>query len=164
MGTDIHWVLEQKFNDKWVGIYASDAAPVPYGEIHIKDISQAKSLASPRTYSSKLHYFFPTLAMRNYSVFAKLASVRGEGNDPKGMPEDASELSTALTQDWGMDAHSHTYETAKDFITAWLDEYELAEEFKQRLLHGSGAFQHAYYLGLDPHYIDNYRVVMWFDN
>ena len=46
---------------------------------------------------------------RNYERFAQLAGVRGEGPDPKGVPEDVSDTAKFHIDEWGVDGHSHSY-------------------------------------------------------
>jgi hypothetical protein len=90
MGCDIHFVVEKWFDDidKWVGVYASDARPAE-------------------------GYDAVSLANRHYALFADLAGVRGDGPDPKGLPEDISDL-TAVMLAGDEDMHSHTWWTVDE--------------------------------------------------
>lgn len=57
---------------------------------------------------------------RNYERFAALAGVRGEGPEPKGIPNDISDTVKYWIDVWGGDGHSHTWfpikEAAKIFL------------------------------------------------
>lgn len=46
---------------------------------------------------------------RNYSLFADMAGVRGDGLDPLGVPEDISPLVKQAIEYWEADGHSHSY-------------------------------------------------------
>lgn len=60
---------------------------------------------------------------RNYTLFAKLADVRNDGNvealsEPRGIPEDASPEGRAFLEGWGVDGHSHTHFTLAELLEA----------------------------------------------
>lgn len=161
MGCDIHWVLEQKFDDKWIGVFATNVTPVPAGTIAEK--STHGDGKENFEFSPYKHYYWSTLNSRSYKTFAKLAGVRGDGPKPIGVPDNASELTKKLVDDWGHDGHSHTHMSAKDFIVAWLSDDEIQLTVKDRFTSKQG-FRFSYLLGLEDRLIDNYRVVCWFDN
>lgn len=51
---------------------------------------------------------------RDYRLFAILADVRSDGNNPcisqpKGLPGDVTEEIKAEADDWGIDGHSHSF-------------------------------------------------------
>jgi len=90
MGCDIHIVQEFKYKGKWLG---------------------ARLLHGNRDYS-----FFAILCgvRKYYETYENWKSI-AEG---RGVPEDASELSKALSEDWGSDLHSATYATPSEIIQA----------------------------------------------
>jgi hypothetical protein len=64
---------------------------------------------------------------RNYHLFAALAGVRGDGPEPKGIPEDASEtIKRALPYDDYGNYHSHSYYSLDEFKQILIEcEYDL---------------------------------------
>ena len=57
---------------------------------------------------------------RNYYLFAALAGVRGEGPEPKGLPNDISHLIAKGMDNYGSDGHSHSYDSLDHFEEVWL--------------------------------------------
>lgn len=58
---------------------------------------------------------------RNYALFSVLANVRNYGNmdyisQPKGLPEDITEIVKKDADEWDLDGHSHSYLTLKELI------------------------------------------------
>src|SRR5690606_4278241 len=58
---------------------------------------------------------------RNYALFAKMANVRNSAenpiepiSNPKGLPEDATELTKLHSEKYGTDGHSHSWLNAKE--------------------------------------------------
>ena len=58
---------------------------------------------------------------RNYALFAKMADVRNDRRSPitpiskpKGLPEDATELTKLHSEKYGVDGHSHSWLNAKE--------------------------------------------------
>lgn len=167
MGADIHIVIEEHHPEfGWVGIY-SDHGP------------QLKDGAGKYTYAA--------LGERDYAAFAALAGVRGEGPDPKGMPDDASALARLhLVERWGEDAHSHSYCSMRTFVTkkvtirrlreSWADDdkRDWREEINAALMRTAMAggitdeeYSEAlvqYFAWLDAAEADKMRVVFCFDN
>jgi len=86
MGSDIHLYAEANINKIWV----------PAGEIRYVD--------DRRNYESQYD-------CRNYRLFGILANVRGEGaiDEPRGFPEDASEIIQKIYESWKDDAHTPSY-------------------------------------------------------
>ena len=149
MGCDIHIVVEQRYEDKWVGITNSDA--VPYDA------------------------FNPNPSARDYRFFGALAGVRTNGPKPKGMPEDASDLAWLLAEGWDVDGHSHSYMSLKDFISTWLAVHDekLPIIVKEKLERGTYSVEYDKLIrelsmhvcwGHESEKIDDTRVVFWFDN
>ena len=107
MGADIHMYAEKRLrNGEWATV--NTFAPVA---------KQAVGLPAENTYD----WLFYDVEARNYKLFAKLAGVRGDGPAPKGMPDDASPLFKEYAASWASDGHSHSYCTARHFITCYLD-------------------------------------------
>lgn len=58
---------------------------------------------------------------RNYAMFSILANVRNYGkteyiDEPRGIPEDVTEMVKEDAENWGVDGHSHSYLTLKELI------------------------------------------------
>ncbi|MDG3006431.1 hypothetical protein [Paludisphaera mucosa] len=126
MGCDIHFYVENKVNgdwqsaDRWEPSEASGHEVEPASSIHYKK----------RFYSD-----------RNYSLFAILADVRngrgfagcdtGNGfvpiDDPRGLPDDVSDMVKAASDCWDGDGHSHSW-----FTVAELLEYDWTQTTKHR--------------------------------
>lgn len=155
MGCDIHMVVERKWGDKWVGLHA-----VPYMKTYSRKDGRAPLESNFISWDIK---------SRNYDLFAKLAGVRGDGPQPKGIPTDASELALMEIDSWGCDGHSHSWCTAQEFFdlfqatNEWLVTAKLVEGatpvtiddlmgISYDEIYGSGAAD------------TMYRVVFWFDN
>lgn len=163
MGCDIHMVLEQKSGDEWVGIHnyriieqqavrmGFDEQPIPSGWITWR------------------------ITDRNYRFFAELAGVRGEGslgNQPRGLPEDMSQLTRALAEEWGIDGHSHSHLSLIEFIQAYCAAAEETDKLVANKLQPTSESQEWFrnMVGLvtgitiyDEDY-DNFRICFWFDN
>lgn len=152
MGCDIHIVMEKKHNDNWVGLNAFPYVPVKYSPEALQAIKKSKAYLPP---------FAGTQARtRNYDLFAALAGVRGDGPDPRGMPDDASDLANMMHDEWGQDGHSHSWlplEEALPIFAAHTSPMEILED---------GYRENICYELFDVEYEDRhkYRLVFWFDN
>jgi len=157
MGADIHMVLEQKHNDGWVGIHS-----YPH-------------LDTTTLYGLQVDFnsTWPRITGRDYELFAKLASIRGEGLAPLGVPEDVSELARMHIDRWDCDGHSHSYLSLAKFTKLYATtESAIADSTKDRLqgkdLHSKEVYCAGGYDFTD--YDDDFdakhdaRIVFWFDN
>lgn len=114
---------------------------------------------------------------RSYSLFAKMAGVRGGEtpiSQPRGLPQDISVVTAFDNAEWGVDGHSHSWLSAVEAgeVQRWYEEQCGELDFSRPPLFG-------YLFG---NYIDSYvkypedgkhlrelgyedaRVVFWFDN
>ena len=95
---------------------------------------------------------------RNYERFARLAGVRGDGPEAKGVPSDMSESTRYHYERWGRDAHSATHMTAEEFATICVDTHWPEDERNREYLK---------YRYIDFDEVEkgtDHRVVIWFDN
>jgi hypothetical protein len=153
MGADIHIVVEQKFGDKWIGVRTDGGIPkLPYNV-------------------PGWDYHAPAVGSRDYAFFARLAGVRGDGPEPVGLPDDASDLSVALSEGWGVDAHSHSWLPLEEFAKCWCaDSPEFIATMARERLEGEDASyfrllnKASIYAYDGDHDITDFRVVFWFDN
>lgn len=108
-------------------------------------------------------YRMPPALNRNYRLFAALAGVRGEGPDPRGVPDDVSPLTKIQFEHWDGDGHSHS----------WLPLADAAREFNKRRWEAEKApdpesyrdkFPASFWFAVDDDNIDSYRLIFWFDN
>lgn len=147
MGCDIHAVYEQHDDELgWVGLH-----DYPYG----REQGQLRS--------------------RNYQLFAHIAQVRGEdptGHQPRGMPDDASDLSRLRAAEMGVDGHTHSWLTVEEMTKALLAVHATPEEIAKRAKHLLASGEDTVKrdadriaTGSEENY-DNRpeRVVFWFDN
>lgn len=146
MGCDIHFVVEQKHQDKWVGLLSTEGPfSLPYGARKTLPILQFQD--------------------RDYEFFGRLAGVRRNGPQALGVPEDASDLAYMQMTQWDGFGHSHSYCSLRDFVRAkyivgiGITELAIAtlknEDFAARVLNIREE---------DYGPLDDYRVVFWFDN
>lgn len=152
MGCDIHVVIEKKFGDKWIGMELCRSIS------HYPFDSEKGELAD------KPGYIWHPARSRNYELFAKLAGVRGDGPDPKGLPEDASELSHAVLPADDSDLHSHSWCSMEEYIRLLL---ETESNPAKVLLTDSVQLKdpYRYYFWMyAPEEGEEYRCVFAFDN
>jgi len=156
MGADIHIYAERKLKD---GTWA---------------MCQSYSSINNRSLEDEVKRKFFRIRQRNYGFFAALASVRGSGPEPRGMPEDASPLVREACDDWGDDGHSHSWYSAHEFVKIFMDnklmDTELAELVDYKLTSSYDVNMVctvlADYLAVELTHDDpeNIRFVFWFDN
>lgn len=100
---------------------------------------------------------------RNYDRFAKLAGVRGDGPEPRGIPADVSESVKLHISDWEGDGHSHSWMSLREATPIFrgssyerFSDPEWIKDEESAIYHffGSRASR-------DP---DNHRIVFFFDN
>lgn len=155
MGCDIHIVVERRWEGRWIGV-RTDAW-----------------LSSGSYADASSELVAPAVGRRNYAFFARLAGVRGTGPVPHGLPDDASDLTLALSEDWEGDGHSHSWLPLKEFADRWCatDEAFIATLAAERLEGKLSAYARLLdrasigafdvYDDID---VDDFRVVFWFDN
>lgn len=176
MGCDIHFVVEMRrtqYDDdkdayvpvepsKWVGVFGMWKTPALASEL-----TPIPKLGEPSLSWVSIFDRMPAMNQRNYDFFARLAGVRGEGPEPKGVPPDASELARLMVDNDGPDGHSHSWDTLEDFIRAWLLSLqdEVVASAVEKQLQGKDRDLILYLAGVwDWDELTNYRVVYWFDN
>lgn len=149
MGCDIHFVIEQKYNDKWIGVQKDWSELEPFDYNNLTKIQKLRS--------------------RNYNFFGLLADVRTScqsSEDPRGLPEDISELAQAEVEDWGVDGHSRSWHSLEEFVKKFLlanaDDTGKAELMKRKLQGENPVYD--FFPDLDPDRWCDYRVVFWFNN
>lgn len=107
MGADIHLFAEKKLKSgEWATVQT-------FSPINRK----AVGLDVTRPYD----WLFFIVEGRNYALFAKLAGVRGNGPQAKGVPDDASPLYREYVDSWLSDGHSHSWCTATEFVARFLE-------------------------------------------
>jgi hypothetical protein len=111
MGCDIHMFIEYKLGD----------APWKADEHH--QILKEDGYEHLRQVSA---------TGRNYHLFGKLAGVRTNGPEPKGLPDDCTEIIRSNTEikEYG-DDHSHSYSSLEEFRQALKDcDYDLTKQVR----------------------------------
>ena len=157
MGADIHFVLERRTPHGWCGVY-STGAPLPPAR-------------NREDYSKLNRFHHPLLSDRNYTFFAALAGVRGDGPEPNGIPPDVSLLASEAIDAWDSDGHSHSHCTALEFVRIWdltANNGKLAlEATTNKLLDNKRPLDDLLDLiGLEQSTYEQseWRVIYWFDN
>jgi hypothetical protein len=167
MGADIHMVLERRWTPsedgvlnihkttRWVGVN-----PFPY----------AKATVWGPDNRIEGHVSWP-VNQRNYALFAALGGVRGSGPAPKGVPMDASDLALMEIEAWGEDGHSHTWMLLPEALPLFVEHQQLGKAEEAVLAafkHGTAAAIEGYADYFYPLHgdtqLDEYRLIMWFDN
>lgn len=144
MGCDIHMVLERKFENRWVGMHSFD---------YTTDYKYENDEPKDRIYGGWL------VRNRNYNLFASLAGVRGNGPEPRGLPDDLSDLARLQLGYWGEDGHSQTWYSMPEALPIFAAHYmpgHLLTEKRHNL---------AYTLfDIEDEDVELYRLIIWFDN
>lgn len=141
MGCDIHLVMEERDPDfGWVGIETF------------------------RGFYDGTDWRGHPAQSRNYRLFAALAGVRGDGPEPRGIPETASAATRMMLKQWGADAHSASWlplmDAVREFNARRYEEGEKAVDPKSY----RDSFPASFWFGVDEDNLENYRLVFWFDN
>jgi hypothetical protein len=107
-------------------------------------------------FSEKRFHSWPCRS-RHYERFARIAGVRGDGPEPRGLPDDISETAAYLAYKCAGDGHSHSWLSLKEACDIWED--------TSTTKHDNPA---DYWFGAYPEdgdkKWDDYRIVFWFDN
>jgi len=166
MGCDIHMVLERKVEDQWVGMHNYRGLMAKALNVFQIDNSRAPPVEPYISYK---------IMERNYRLFGELAGVRTDGTlgyEPRGLPSDASQLTTAMSDDWGADGHSHSYLSLPEFIAAYAAATDQTPMLVEHRLNPTKETGKWYFdmctvvTGTDIYDrdFDNYRICFWFDN
>jgi len=143
MGCDIHLFVEKKVEGEWRPV----KGPNPY--LGFTKNKTAETVLKDWAYTGRDYDLFATLAnVRNYARGIKPIS------NPKGLPENLSEVVRSEADKWECDAHSHSYFTLAELKKAKAK--IKSEEFLDvTMKHLENLSQ-----GED----NNVRIVFWFDN
>lgn len=145
MGCDIHMVLEHRYNGKWVGMHDFPAISTKYA-------------GNPPP--SRLTFAYWAVTGRRYALFADLAGVRGgPGPEPKGLPDDMSDLARMITDSWCADGHSFTWYTLDEALPIFA-----AHIAKDDLLSDDREYICEELFGVSRRHANEYRLIIWFDN
>lgn len=173
MGCDIHMVLEKEIGGKWVGLHAYPYFSLAALSMRGKDYAPVDGVKS-------IGWIADT---RNYKLFGAIANVRMDspfGYEPRGLPDDVSDLAAALSEEYGEDGHSHSWLLLPDFLKCygWAKHGEASDEHTAASLAAiEGKMPYIELIGevTGLNYIDEYenddanaarryRIVFWFDN
>lgn len=191
MGCDIHMVVERRWKregqgDVWVGVHAMPYfSGVIYGAASWRTWDGDTPTDHVQHQACATGYVHWEARHRNYALFYALAQVRGpaeaaSGTEPRGVPDDASDLARMEIEGWGEDGHSHSYMLFSEAMPIFLKHQfggRLLDTMKQRIagakpeeLYAQLASEH---FGVDlrepwdgepGETLDDYRLVFWFDN
>jgi hypothetical protein len=142
MGCDIHIAVEERIAEGWW-------TPVRLcGPIKIR-----KNECSPIGYAA------PEIAGRNYNFFAALAGVRGDGPQPRGLPEDIN----PATRHWlaKMGDHTPSWLPIAEFCALYLKHRRLTPGDTEDIKYPASEF---FYLDEADDNPERFRVVFNFDS
>lgn len=146
MGCDIHLVLERNAGGKWIGV----------------DTFQGHHRLAAKV--GDWDWSSPIARSRNYRRFAALAGVRGAGPVPHGLPADVSETAKFLSDEWGIDGHSHSWLPLDMACRIFLDTHYVLGQDKPDPESIAAKFTASYFFNVESDQISNFRIVFWFDN
>jgi hypothetical protein len=117
----------------------------------------------------------PFYTGRNYDLFSILAEVRGSFDpieDPRGLPEDVTDVTRKEYDKWGRDAHTpshYTLKELKDYLFNNSDNEEIKENLSYFINPMDRRFKDEFWIDVDDEkrYTikeNGFRVVFWFDN
>lgn len=171
MGADIHMYIEKRTsNGDWACVRNLNET------LHSKSLSVLARASSAM--NDGFHAYW-NLRSRNYALFAALAGVRGDGPEPRGLPEDVSQLIEDEYEGWRGDAHSVSWYLASDFVRIYEsvttpellpDDEPLSEYVIARMEHGDRRAVEMFLIDKvslymnDEDSVNDYRFVFWFDN
>jgi hypothetical protein len=164
MGADIHLFVERKMpSGCWVFV----------ANLNYPVYSKGLWGSNMTPFGAAFHQ----VGSRNYALFGRLASVRGSGREPQGLPNNVSEVVQIAAEAWEGDAHSHSWLSASDFADEYYGVYALEEdepmtEYHQNTLKVNKNYAVLLFLqemcnvaGVeDSEQADKFRFVFWFDN
>jgi len=126
-------------------------------------------------------YYSPGHMSRDYDVFAKMADVRNYSggivpiSQPKGIPEDVTYMAWLHSEHDGPDGHSHSWLSSSELAelfnfmddlgyTLWRDTYPFTEFHVW--LFGNHIGYYIENRGSEdyPDFLEDIRLVFWFDN
>jgi hypothetical protein len=132
MGCDIHMFLEYRCGNGMP--WQADDHHVPTWESRCKDdepdnkekwCDHCLNDGDQQIYCDSGYLDFRQIdaTTRDYGLFGLLANVRSSGpRDPRGLPEDVSDMIKAAADKWDSDGHSHSFMTLEEFKNVLLEE------------------------------------------
>lgn len=152
MGADIHMMLERKTEDYgWVGLHMFQGTPIEYSE-RLKELATEKDIYLPGT-----AYWRAT--SRNYRLFGAIAGVRHSGPEPRGLPDDMSDLAKLFTGAWGADGHSHTWLLLDEALPIFA-----GHVCPEKLIGDRRQYISNDLFDVDHEELDKHRLIIFFDN
>jgi hypothetical protein len=116
MGCDIHVYTEKRNQDgHWVNV-------------DLWKLNEYYNPYDPDYESEPQWNVKPIYTDRHYALFSALAGVRGSGeplfSEPRGLPDDVSDIVRAEHDRWDGDGHSHSYATLAE-LRAWAEKQDI---------------------------------------
>ena len=125
----------------------------------------------------KWEFYAPADFTRNYDFFSRLANVRNDGtivpiDCPRGLPTDVSYMVSLHNRVWDVDGHSHSWVNSKEY-DGLMDEFTAQQlngssntwdEPGRQYLFGNPFHSWHNYPEDYPDFIEDFRLVFWFDN
>jgi hypothetical protein len=166
MGCDIHVYTEKlNSNNHWVNVdhWQLDEYYTEYSH------SEDDDPYGPNTHRWSL---CPVYRGRDYELFSTLAGVRkgfGAGpqfSEPRGLPDDVSDMVRSESDRWDGDGHSHSYATLWELVQ-WKSQHPKSHTLDQFLSCLKNRCADELWTvpnKLTPEQLAQFRVVFWFDN
>jgi hypothetical protein len=158
MGCDIHAHIEIRYKPKTQTRYKPRTG------------AQTETEARAEVEPNEWMYYAPIDFNRDYSLFASLAGVRGEGPEPKGLPEGITPMTRLHVDHWGSNGHDHSWADEKE-TTAAIERYleRFQHQYFETAIRLGDLFDNPYHYFLEhrneyPSYIVGFRMVYWFSN
>lgn len=113
---------------------------------------------------------------RNYLIFSKLAGVRDYDNttdkidDPRGLPDDVTEMTKIHSDVYASDGHSHSWISSEEYVEViqfmqdYCRENKYEYEFDYVYLFENSFYDFHKERGILPEFVEDFRMVFWFDN
>jgi hypothetical protein len=121
MGCDIH-VYTEKQNSQGHWVNSDNWRPNEYYSPYDPDYQNESRWEHQSVYHG-----------RNYRMFSALAGVRGgswsdepQFDEPRGLPDDVSDLVRSESDRWDCDGHSHSYATLAELMN-WVEQQSIIE-------------------------------------
>lgn len=122
-----------------------------------------------------IHYNNPSI-VRDYRLFAKMGGVRNDEEytlpicNPKGLPEDISEITFIAYKKWEDDGHNFSWLSSDEIclLSDWLKYLDIPLDLEYNILR-SYLFDNSYkeFFNFPEDYpsdLEDFRFVFWFDN
>ena len=169
MGCDIHLYTEKKVDTKNGDDVWFCCDYFMHDEHYVRGYTKEDDLSHVEIYGT-----------RNYVLFGILANVRSDEYnpiaEPRGLPDDVSDIVKQAAVDWDGDGHTHSWLTAGEifrYYKANRDNYRIKQTMKPLVKAIKRKMCEQFWIRTEDKEIkqkrlkqfeDSFRIVFWFDN